>query len=188
MKYFPEVGFCYNKERVFSLEENQKFYNGAKIGFNSNHIQALSSFSLRVCDIMASNACLVTEERANIKKLFPNIGIPTFTNPYEAREQCIKILNNENLRQDIVAKSHEIIEKNHRFKNILEILESCSDIKLSNAENTGSITYDLYQEKKPSFLFSLIANIKDLKVFQNSMRYRIWKHFDDICWRKNIID
>lgn len=130
LNYFPEIALCYNSRPVHTLQETQNLYNSSKIGFNVNHIQAKTGFSWRVCDILASSACLVTEYTSDIKELFPNIPIPTYTSKSEAREQCIYILNNEHLREDIIGQVHEVIEKNHRFKNTLEAMESFIGIKL----------------------------------------------------------
>lgn len=137
-KYYPELCLCYNKTQVFSLLENQLLYNRSKIGFNTNHIQAQSGFSWRVCDIMASNACLVSEYKPGLAKTFPGIPLPTFTSPAEAREQCQKILKEDNLRKDIVAASHEMINKNNRFKNVQDEIEDFLNITI-HADQKGTL-------------------------------------------------
>ena len=76
MAYFPEVAFCYNRAPISSLTENQALYNRSKLAINTNHLQAVSGFSWRVCDIMASNACLVTEFKPDMLELFPNVPLP----------------------------------------------------------------------------------------------------------------
>ena len=178
MKYFPELCLCYNKEQVFSLSENEAFYNNSKIGFNTNHIQAQSGFSWRVCDIMASNACLVSEYKSGLASTFPDIPLPTFTSPAEAREQCQRILKEENLRHDIVAASHEEIEKNHRIKNLLDEMEDFLNMKL-NANSSGSLELWLYQSKG--------APINQKLSFKNKIRYKIWQHLNNKLKKKGII-
>ena len=140
MNYFPEIALCYNREPLFSLKDNQDLYNSSKISICTHHIQAISGFSWRVCDIMASNACLVTEYKSDIATCFPGVNIPTFTSPAEARERCIYLLENENARRDIVAQCNEIIDRDYRFQNVLERLESFLGMNLHSAEE-GSITY-----------------------------------------------
>ena len=145
MKYFPEVALSYNNTVGYSLKYNQDLYNNFYIGFNTNHIQAMSGFSLFVCDIMASNACLVSEFKEDLKILFPKVNIPTFTTSYEAREQCKRILSSEYLRADIVGAAHEAIESSFRFKHVLERLEdflSCSLHGESGHEGTLTIFSD----------------------------------------------
>ena len=134
---FPEVLFSYSNRAVHSIEDSQDFFNSSKISLNTKHIQAKSGFSWRVCDILASNACLVSEYAADLTEL-GFTDVPTFTTPYEAREQCKKLLENENLRKDIVAHSHELINKNHRFKHILPQIEDFTGVTL-HSEDEGSL-------------------------------------------------
>lgn len=134
----PNLILSYQSKVIYSLKNNQDVYNSHKIGININHLQARSGFSWRVCDVLASNSCLVTEYKPNIEKYFGNIGIPTFTNPYEAREICIDLLKNENKRLDIVAKSNEIIDKNFRLKNFWYIIEDFVGIKLSGDKSAAT--------------------------------------------------
>lgn len=121
--YEPDLTLSYKNKNVYSIKHNQDIYNGSKICININHLQAISGFSWRVCDIMASNGCLVSEYRSDFDRLFPNVPIPTFTNRYEAREVCLKLLNNENMRKDIVAKCQEVINEKYRFNNLLKLME-----------------------------------------------------------------
>lgn len=180
MKYFPELSLCYNKEQVFSLSENEAFYNNSKIGFNTNHIQAQSGFSWRVCDIMASNACLVSEYRSGLASTFPDIPLPTFTSPAEAREQCQRILKEENLRRDIVAASHEEIEKNHRMKNLLDEMEDFLNIKL-NTNSSGSLELWFYCVQSANKQASKKVNVI------NKIRYKIWKHLNKKLKKDGVI-
>ena len=143
----PGLIMNYHPETIYSLKQNEMVYNSCKIGININHMQTISGFSWRVCDIMASNACLVSEYKSDIPKYFNNI-IPTFESPYEARDLCIRLLKNENQRQDIVAASHEIINEKFRFKNIWPSLESFLGITLSG-KDTGNTEFILgYCPKK----------------------------------------
>lgn len=134
MNYFPEVLACFNSDPLWTLKDNQDFYNSSRIALNTNHIQAQNGFSFRVCDILASDACLVSEKKEDINLLFPGVGIPEFESPAEAREKCLMILNNESMRQDIVAAAHEAIDKNFRFANVLEKLEQFMGMTLHSSE------------------------------------------------------
>lgn len=143
MKYFPELALNYNSKLTLSLEENQNFYNSSKISLNTKHIQAQNGFSFRICDIMASNACLISEYCSDLKELFPRIPLPMFTSEIELRECCKKILQDEKLRLEIVESSHEAIESSHRFKHVLKQLQEFTGIDLqSNFEGNVSFISD----------------------------------------------
>lgn len=143
MDLYPQLMLAFDQTPTWGLQDNQDFYNSNIISVNTTHIQDLSGFSFRVCDIMASNSCLVSEYRPDIVTLFPKANIPTFTNAYEAREQCIKILNNKNLRDDIVAASHEAIDQSYRFINVLNSLEEFTGMTLhSNAEGSMELFHE----------------------------------------------
>lgn len=140
-RYYPGVAFAYNKAPIFSLKENQDVFNSSKISFNINHIQAKTGFSWRVCDIMASNACLVTEYKPDYKEVFPNINLPTFTNIYEAREVCRKLLESPEERKEIVSACNEFIDKNYRFENTLGIIEDFMNVSMHDKEQEGSLEF-----------------------------------------------
>lgn len=117
------IPLAFNFKKVYSLKHNQDIYNSSKIAININHLQAKNGFSWRVCDIMASDACLVSEYKPDFDKLFPNIPIPVFSDRYTARKLCKKLLENSNMRQDIISYCNEIIEEKFRFKHIISDLE-----------------------------------------------------------------
>lgn len=182
MTYFPELHLRYNKTVVFSLLENQQFYNRSKIGFNTNHIQAQSGFSWRVCDIMASNACLVSEYKPGLSETFPGIPLPTFTSPAEAREQCLKILKEENLRQDIVAASHEEIDKKHRFKNIFKEIEDFLQMRL-HSDKEGLLELFYYDAAPPKK-----KHLQEKKIpFKDRLSYKIWRILNKRLSKKGLI-
>lgn len=155
----PYLILSYNSTPIYSLKHNQDIYNSSKIGININHLQAKQGFSWRVCDIMASNSCLVSEYKPNFDKYFPELKIPSFTNPYEAREVIKKLLDNENLRQDIVFASNEIINKKFRFKNIKEQLESTFDIKLSGNNSKVDIIVEKPKVRKIKLKYKIMLPI-----------------------------
>ena len=128
----------YNLSTIFSLQQNQDLYNSSKICLNVNHLQAIEGYSWRVCDIMASSGCLVSEYTPNLRKFFPDIPIPTFTNQFEAREQCIKLLTDKSLREDISLQCQDAVEKRYRFRHVLPIIESVSGVDLHSGKESNS--------------------------------------------------
>lgn len=130
MLYFPELTLSFVDKSVYSKQHNQDIYNASKLCININHIQAKTGFSWRVCDVMASNGCLVSEYAPDFKRAFPKLDLPMFTNRFEAREQCLRLLKNENLRKDIVAQCQEAIDEKYRFKHLLGRMEEILGMSL----------------------------------------------------------
>jgi spore maturation protein CgeB len=136
--FYPEIAFSYDTKQICSTKEQEEVYNSSKLSISVSHVQAQSGFPWRICDIMASNACLVSDYHLDFGSCFPNIRIPIFNNPYEAREVCKKLLQEENMRRDIVLQCQEVINKKFRFKNILDIMESYLNLKL-RTEKAGTV-------------------------------------------------
>lgn len=130
--YDYRLNLAYNSERVYSLAHNQQIYNSSKIGISISHAQATSGFPWRTMDIMASNACLVTDFHADFDEVFKGVKLPVYTSEYEAREICQRLLRDEQQRKDIVAQCQEIIDNRYRFKHLLKRMEECSGVIMHN--------------------------------------------------------
>jgi len=85
-----ELVFAFDYTPVTSIKLTEKLLNSSKIGINLYHAQAVTGFSWRVADIMASNSCLISPNKQDLQKLNPYMKIPTFETPEEAREICKK--------------------------------------------------------------------------------------------------
>ena len=121
-------------EPCYTVQDNEKVYNSSKISINLPHAQVNTGFSWRVCDIMGSNALLISNPSVDLTNLFGGI-IPTYNNPAELRDRCLYFLKNESERLNIVNECQQIINKNHRFENVFDIIEKYTEIKLSNPNN-----------------------------------------------------
>lgn len=183
---------AYRQQTLYSVKHNQDLYNASKICLNINHVQAVNSFSWRVCDIMASNGCLVSQEKSVLQERFPNCRIPTFSNKYEAREICKKLLENEAMRQDIVAACQEEINAKYRFKHVLKILEQATGVCLSQQSNGDTICLPTIQTKKRKggksslFWHSLLFSLSFLPLFSKCFKRdrlfkKIKKRMEDAC-------
>ena len=126
--YDYRLNLAYNSKRVYSLAHNQKIYNSSKIGISISHAQATSGFPWRTMDIMASNACLVTDYHTDFDEIFRGLKLPVYTSEYEAREICQRLLRDEYQRKEIVAQCQEIIENRYRFKHLLRRMEEYSNV------------------------------------------------------------
>ena len=124
------LNLCYIRKKVYSIQHNQDIYNRSKIGINVSHLQATSGFPWRVMDIMASNACLVTDYHADFETLFGKVPIPTYGSNSEAFEVCRQLLKDEGRRKEIVLQCQEVINKKYRFRHLLPQLEEYSGVDM----------------------------------------------------------
>lgn len=125
-----KLNMAYMRKKVYSVEDNQDIYNRSKIGINVSHLQAASGFPWRVMDIMASNACLVTDYHAGFKRLFGDIPIPVYESASEAYELCRQLVKDQSRRREIVLQCQETVANKYRFKHLLPKLEEYSGVTL----------------------------------------------------------
>lgn len=128
--YDSRINMAYVNKRVYSLQHNQDIYNASKIGISVSHLQARSGFPWRTMDIMASNACLVTDYHSDMEELFRGVNLPVYKDVYEAREICKRLLEQEDERKAIVKECQKIINSKYRFFNFLVSLEQCVGVKM----------------------------------------------------------
>lgn len=140
--YDFELAKCFDPTPHITLEENQWVYNTSKISVNFSHPLAKSSFSWRVMDIMASNACLLMEDKPDWRDLFEKYLSPDVLNAiiykdrFDMRQKAIKLLNDEKLRLKCVAELNNAIEKNGRWEVRFKSLEKFLGIKLLKIKNS----------------------------------------------------
>ena len=167
----PYIPLSYDSRTVYSLKHNQDVYNASRLAINVNHVQATTGFSWRVCDIMASDACLVSEYKPDFERCFPDVPIPLFTSRSELRELCRKLLDNENMRRDIVARCNEIIDEKFRFEKLVPLLEDFFSVSLHEGKAAArprmEVVDDSQRKKRDS-----VANV--LKQHPNfKKRYKL---------------
>lgn len=140
--YSLDLLLSYRREKIITAKQNQDLYNKSKIAINLSHEQALDNFSWRVRDIMASNACLVSDYRKNLEVYFGKyVKIPMFNNIFEARELTQKLLKDDIWRREVVQGCQLAIEEGHRFHHRLRDMEEAVGIKLLNGNEGGSIRF-----------------------------------------------
>lgn len=119
--YDFELAKCFDSTPKITLEDNQWVYNTSKISVNISHPQAKSSFSWRVMDIMASNSCLLMEDKIDWRNLFEKylskqtLDAIIYQDMFDMREKAIKLLNDDKLRQNCVKELNHAIEQNGRW-------------------------------------------------------------------------
>ena len=127
-QYLPWLAMSYVPEKIYSLKHNQEIYNSSKIGLNISHSQATTGFPWRILDIMASNACLVSDYKPGLVEFTKGyVNIPYYENQVDAYNICKKMLNDESWRKDIVQGAQFCINDKgrweHRFKELSSIFE-----------------------------------------------------------------
>ena len=149
--YDLELANCYNEKVIITKNENQDVYNSSKISINLSHLQATNSFSWRVPDIMATNSCLIMEDKVDWRMIFGEYISDVvkkaiiYKDRYDLREKCIKLLKDEDLRQRCVIECQNAIEKNGRWKSRIESLETFLNLKLlgNSSSEPGMITEEI---------------------------------------------
>lgn len=153
--YDFELAKCFDPTPKVTIEENQWVYNTSKISINISHPLAKSSFSWRVMDIMASNSCLLMEDKPDWRDLFEKylskdvLNTIIYKDRFDMREKVKKLLADKALRQKCVKELNNAIEKNGRWEIRFAKLEKSLNIKLLNLKKTkGQYIYIQTIEKK----------------------------------------
>lgn len=167
LTYNRQLFECYDFTLSTTLQDSEINFNRSKISLNLPHGQAQTGFSWRVCDILASNACLLSDPRKELIDLMkPYIDIPMFESAAEARELTIKLLKDDARRKEIVAASQQMVEENCRFEKKINLVSELTGIRLDNPEEKGT-----YGE--------VFKNISSVKIgFRNKCRLKLFAVWD----------
>lgn len=188
IQQMPQLAVAFSKENIWSLKENEDFYNSSKISISPIHPQARGSgFPWRIYDVMASNACLVSEYSSDLIKLTKSyVDIPMFKTPWEARDICKELLVDEKTRKEIVVASQRYVDANarwiHRFKQMQEIL----GITIVNIDGLGNYT-NINQFEEFHNLVRFNKSVKRTIKLKDKMRLKLWKHLNKKLKKKNLI-
>ncbi len=125
-----ELNLSYRNRVVMTLAQNQEVYNTSRIGISVGHIQAVDGFPWRTLDIMASAACLVTDDHADFARYFPGLEFPIYQDAYEAREICKELLGNEDKRQRIVRQCNAFVQEEYPFAKITDEISRITGVAI----------------------------------------------------------
>lgn len=179
--YHFDIWKCISCKLVCTLADIENVYNRSFLTLNLPHSQEGDGFSWRVADILASQSCLVSTPKPYLKQLFKDyMDIPTYESDIEAKDLCIKLLNDDELRKDIVEASNIVANKRLRFEDKFKRMEEILNINISNNGKEGQII-DLDTE------FYLKEQNEKLKNFKYKIYYKIWKKLDRKLRKKGII-
>ena len=144
MSYYDfDLAKCFDSSEKITSNDNSRVYNSSRISINISHPQAKTSFSWRVMDIMASNSCLLMEDKPDWRDLFEQylsfetLNSVIYKDRFDMRTKAIKLLNNNTLRQQCVKELNWAIEKNGRWEHRFASLERFTNLKLLNIEKSG---------------------------------------------------
>lgn len=162
-RYWENVGWTHNmslyqscKNKVIFDDSISYYYNSSKISINFSHPQAINSFSFRVMDIMASNSCLLTEDKLDFHLLFDKylsksvLEAVLYKNRFDMREKAIRLLQDNALRETCVHELNIAIEKNGRWIHRLKMLQNFLNIKLTHIKCTPGILTEYEGQPTPT--------------------------------------
>ena len=139
--YDFELAKCFDPTPKTTIEENQWVYNTSKISVNFSHPLARSSFSWRVMDIMASNSCLLMEDKPDWHELFDKylsqetLETVIYSDRFDMRDKAIRLLNDESLRLRCVKDLNNAIERNGRWELRFRVLGEFLGINFLKLKN-----------------------------------------------------
>ena len=138
IRYNIKMFECFDFTPSVTLADSENTFNRSKISMNLPHAHVVKGFSWRVPDILASNACLLSDYRPDLKKLMKGyIDIPMYESPAEARELAQKLLKDDVWRKEIVAASQQMIEEKCRFEHRLRKVAEKTGLTLEYPEEKG---------------------------------------------------
>ncbi len=174
-----------------TLEDNTITYNRSKISLNLPHAHAQNGFSWRVCEVMASNAFLLSDYRPDLDRLMKPYfkDFPMYHNSKEAYELAKKILKDDKYRLDLVEASNKAIEENCRFEPRIKQIEELIKVKLVyDDKKQGSVDRNSYLSLKLSDReYQNIQKSSKKISFVNKIRYQIWCKLTEKLTKKKII-
>ena len=159
---FPDVMYynyklfrCFDFSLSVSSGHSTQNYNRSKISLNLPHAHAREGFSWRVCDILASNAVLLSNRQSDLLKLCKHrVDLPTYESAAEARDIARALLADPLWRSELSLACQALIDEKCRFEPKLANLESSiSGVRLSTGdEGKISILNDQLYRKPISVL------------------------------------
>ena len=139
-QFAPQIAAAHDRSRVFSLAENQRYYNSSVLSLCPMHPQARGKgFSWRCYDIMGSSACLVASTTSELREQTKGwVDLPMFDTPAEARKICERLLTDSSERENLILQSNEFIQCNGRWVQRFAQMEQILGVKLIHEGKEGS--------------------------------------------------
>lgn len=187
--YSWELMKTFNFTPVVTTQATEEILNSSLISPNLYNYQAPLGMSWRIADVMASNACLISPPKPDLKRISPYIDIPTYESPAECRELCQKLLKDEAWRKDIVAGCQKAIDDLElRPVHLLKIIEKNAHIPMVNPNEKKGILINVIVSRPSVVIKSDQADAKKaVYSLKYKMYYKLWKHLNKRLKKKGII-
>lgn len=95
--------------------------------------------NFRVCDVMATNGCLISSYSPFLQTQFPDLNIPMFKDSFEARHIISQFLKDDTARKQFVEECKKAVNKNWCFENRFKEMEEILGINLLQNTKIGSL-------------------------------------------------
>lgn len=182
-----EIYAGFDPSLVYSLAHNESIYNKSKVSISISHAQNVTAYPWRIVDIMASNGALVADRKLDLVNDFgKNVPLQLYDTPNEAYEITKKLLNDDNLRRDLVEASQKAIDDGgYRWHNRIKDIEEIVGMSLFVSKENGQyIRYAQLKDplKKPlekiaSMIFRTPVEKKKLSILFNLSKKILPKKF-----------
>lgn len=170
---------------ISTAEEVSELYNSSKITVNFSNPQADTGFSWRVCDIMASNSCLLVEDKLDFRKRFgqylsdETLNTVIYKDRFDMRQKALKLLNDEELRLRCVSDLNNAIEQTGRWKHYLEKINELLKVKLINENSSNGWYKEIIktQSKKTDLLLIAKQCFHVYEIFSQKIKKNSFTNF-----------
>lgn len=140
--YDEKLFRCFDFTPSVTMDHATQTYNRSKISLNLPHGHAQEGFSWRVCDVLASNATLLSCRQPDLVALSKGyVDLPMFDSPAEARELAVKLLADPLWRKDISVACQGMIEDKCRFEPKFRIMEQVIPGVSMFASSAGTVEW-----------------------------------------------
>lgn len=190
IRYNFKMFECFDFTPSVTLADSETTFSRSRISLNLPHGQTLRSFSWRVPDILASNACLLSNYVVELKELMTGyIDMPMYESPAEARELAQKLLKDDVWCKEIVLASQQMIEDKCRFEHRLRKVAEKTGLKLEASSEIGSLSVIRKQFKlalKEKIRYRIYERL-DRKTSLSLLERKIYDYVSEKLIKKNII-
>jgi hypothetical protein len=193
--YNYDIFRCFDYTLHATMEDAETNYNRSKISLNLPHAHTKEGLSWRVCDILASNAVLLSCKQPNLVAMTEGyVDLPMYKSPAEARELAQKLLADDAWRKDLREGCQRMINDKARFEHKFKIFEDHIDgLTLLNgqdsnegkAEFLGAEPYQyksrvialeyLRRSRKKAFMSTFAPNMGRVQKVMHSLKLSVYQ-------------
>lgn len=156
---------CFDFTPNATMEDTVYNYNRSKISLNLPHAHTKEGLSWRVCDILASNAVLLSCKQPDLVQMTKGyVDLPMYESASEARDLSVKLLKDDIWRSELSAGCQRMIDEKYRFETKFTIIEQAiPTLTLFPTEGNGKVDHidpQYYQRKIRTEIIKAYKNFK----------------------------